>query len=230
MSKFKAFAGVVAVLVTVGVGIGIGYLIWGYRGGGGEAISEWRVSQRTGGRTAEKLSAYKRRMAELEEAIEERDAELLAAVQADFVAPAATTVHEAEVKDQTLAWTWLERGGGTGLADFARRDVRMDWNEWRFGVDVELTREKDGRLGATVSTNEPGLELEQVQFYADDPWKEEWHQKFEAGLAVGYGRGATAQGHLGWGPWAVIFQRDQLFETEQPAATTVMVGGEVKFF
>ena len=229
MSKFKAFAGVVAVLVTVGVGIGIGYLIWGYRGGGGEAISEWRVSQRTGGRTAEKLSAYKRRMAELEEAIEERDAELLAAVQADFVAPATTTVHEAEVKDQTLAWTWLERGGGTGLADFARRDVRMNWNAWQFAVDVELTREKDGRLGATVSTDEPGLELKETRFYADDPWKEEWYRKFEAGFAGGYGDGFTAQGHVGWDGWAVYAQRSGLFEQER-GDTTVMFGKEVRFF
>lgn len=226
MSKFKAFAGVVAVLFTVGVGIGIGYLIWGYRSGGGEAVSEWRVSQKTAGRTAEKLSAYERRIDELE-----RDAELLAAVQADFVAPAETVVYEAEVKDQTLRWEWLERGGGTGLADFARRDVTMDWNRWDIAVDVELTREKDGRLGATVSTNEPGLVLAETRFYADDPWKEKWYEKFEAGLAVGYGAGATAQGHLGWGGWAVYFQRNQLFETDKPAAaTTILVGKEVKFF
>jgi hypothetical protein len=59
----------------------------------------------------------------------------------------------------------------TSIADFGRRDVTMNWNPWRFGVDVEFTREADGRLGATVSTNEPGLELEQTRFYADDPWK-----------------------------------------------------------
>ena len=43
-----------------------------------------------------------------------RDAELLAAVQADFVAPPATTVHEAEVPEEqpdVLAWEWNERGG-----------------------------------------------------------------------------------------------------------------------
>lgn len=229
MSKFKTFTGIMAVLVTVGVGIGIGYLIWGYRGGGGAPVSEWRVSQKTAGRTAEKLSAYKRRIAELEEAAEERDAELLAAVQADFVAPAETVVYKAEVKDQTLEWEWLERGGGTGLADFARRDVTMNWNDWRFAVDVELTRERDGRLGATVSTDEPGLVLAETRFYADDPWKEKWYEKFEAGLAGGYGDGFTAQAHFGWGGWAVYAQRSGLFEPER-GNTTVMFGKEARFF
>lgn len=229
MNKFKAFVGIVAVVATVGVGVGIGYLIWGYRGGGGEAVDEWRVSSQTAGGTAKDLSAYERRIEELEEALEERDAELLAAVQADFVAPAETVVYEAEAIDQTLAWTWLERGGGTGLADFARRDVEMRWNDWRFAVDVELTREKDGRIGATVSTNEPGLELEETRFYADDPWKERWYQKFQAGLAGGYGDGFTAQGQFGWGGWVVYAQRSGLFEPGR-GDTTVLFGKEARFF
>ena len=230
MNKFKAFLGIVAVLATVGVGIGIGYLIWGYRGGGGEAVSKWRVSQRTAGGTAEDLSVYERRIEELEKALEERDAELLAAVQADFVAPAETVVYEAEVSEpDVLMWTWPERGGGTGLADFARRDVEMRWNDWRFAVDVELTREKDGRIGATVSTDEPGLELAETRFYADDPWKESWYQKFQAGLAGGYGDGFTAQGHVGWDGWVVYAQRSGLFDPDR-GDTTMLFGKEVGFF
>ena len=213
MKKIKAFAGAAAALLLIGVGVGIGYLIWGYRGAPEEPPPEtWRVSERTAGGTAEELSAYKRRIAELEEAVEERDAELLAAVQADFVAAPATVVYEAEVLEEqpdTLTWTWLERGGGSGLADFARRDVTMNWNPWRFAVDVEWTREADGRLGATVSTNEPGLELEQTKFYAEDPWKEKWYEKFEVGLAGGYGNSYAVQGHAGWGGWSIYIQHDR---------------------
>ncbi len=100
--------------------------------------------------------------------------------------------YETEVpKEQSeiLTWEWTERGGGSGVADFARRDVTMKWNEWRFAVDVETKRERDGRLGATVSKDEPGLELEQKEFYADDPSKRKWWEKFEVGIA-----GATATG------------------------------------
>ena len=85
-----------------------------------EPPATWRVSPRTAGETAEDLSAYERRIGELEEALEQRDAELLAAVQADFVAPLATVVYEAEVSEEQpdiLRWEWLERGGGSGLAD-----------------------------------------------------------------------------------------------------------------
>ena len=140
--KYKAFAGVIAVVVTIGVGVTIGYFIWGYRGGGGDAVSTWRESPQTAGCTAAELNKYKRRIADLE-SLRERDAELLAAVQADFYALPATTVYEAEAPEgqpDVLTWEWLERGGGSGLADFGRRDVRMDWNPWRFAVDVELTR------------------------------------------------------------------------------------------
>lgn len=231
MKQMKWFAGAAAVLATIAIGVGIGYLIWGYHGGGGEAVSTWRASQRTAGGTAADIGEYKRRIAELE-TLRERDAELLAAVQADFYAPPATTVYEAEVPEgqpEVLTWEWAERGGGSGLADFGSRDVRMDWNPWRFAVDVELTREKDGRLGATVSTNEPGLELEQVQFFADDPWKEKWYQKFEAGLAIGWGSGCTAQGHLGYSGWNIYLQRNQILGNE-PADSTVMVGKDWRFF
>ena len=232
MTKFKAFAGVAAVVITIGVGVTIGYFIWGYHGGGGDAVSTWRASPQTAGGTAADIREYKRRIAELGESLGERDAELLAAVQANFYAPPATTVYAAEVPEgqpEVLTWEWMERGGGSGLADFGRRDVRMDWNPWRFGVDVEITREKDGRLGATVSTNEPGLELEQVQFFADDPWKEKWYQKFEAGLAVGWGAGCTAQGHLGYSGWNIYLQRNQILG-KQPADSTVMVGKDFRFF
>jgi len=80
--------------------------------------------------------------------------------------------YETEVpKEQSeiLTWEWTERGGASGVADIARRDVTMKWNEWRFAVDVETKRERDARSGLTVSMDEPGLELEQTQFYADDP-------------------------------------------------------------
>jgi hypothetical protein len=217
MKKIKAAGGVVAVLLIFSAGVGAGYLIWGHRPGGvAEPLATWRVSRRTAGRTAEPIEKYERRIAELEEAIEQRDAELLAAVQADFVAPPATTVHGAEVPEEqpdVLAWEWTERGGGSGLADFARRDVRMDWYPWQFPVDVELTREADGRIGVTVSTDEPGLELEQTKFYAEDPWKKKWYEKFEAGVGVGYGDALTGEVHAGWGGWNVSAQRDQRGET-----------------
>ena len=133
-----------------------------------------------------------------------------------MVAPPATTVREADVPEEqpdVLTWTWLERGGGSGVADFARRDVTMNWNEWRFGVDVEWTREADGRLGATVSTNESGLELEETRFYADDPWKKKWYEKFEVGVGVGYGDGLTGEVHAGYAGWTVSAQRGQRGET-----------------
>ena len=232
MTKFKAFAGIVAVVVTIGVGVAIGYLIWGYRGGGGEPVDRWQVSKQTMGVTAEDIAGYKCRIAELEEDGKRREAELLAAVQADFYAPPATTIYEAEVPEgqpEVLTWTWLERGGGSGLADFGERDVRMDWNRWFVPVDVEVTREADGKLGVTVSTTEKDLELEQVKFYADDPWKEKWYEKFEAGLAVGWGAGCTVQGHAGYSGWNIYLQRNQILG-KQPADSTVMVGKDVRFF
>jgi|GEM_PF-2432275 len=213
MNRIKTFGGVVAAALILGAGVGIGYLIWGYRGAAaGPPPATWRASPRTAGGTAEDLSAYKRRIAELVAAVDERDAELLAAVQADFYAPPATVVYEAESpaeKPDVLTWTWLERGGGSGLADFSSRDVAMTWNPWWFAVDVELTRERDGRLGATVSTDEPGLELEQTRFYADDPWREKWYEKFDAGAGVGYGDGLTGEVHAGWGGWTVSVQYNQ---------------------
>jgi hypothetical protein len=197
-------------LLLVGVGVGIGYLIWGYRGAPETPPPDtWRISPRTAGGTAEDVSAYKRRIAELEAAVDERDAELLAA----FYAPPATTVYEAEApagQPDSLTWEWTERGGGSGLADFGARDVAMTWNPWRFAVDVELTRERDGRLGATVSTCEPGLELEETRFYADDPWKVKWYEKFEAGVGAGYGNGLVGEVHAGW---TVSAQRDRRGET-----------------
>lgn len=232
MKQMKWFAGAAAVLATIAVGVTIGYFIWGYRGGGGETVETWRVSQRTAGMTAEDKAKYERRIAELEVAIEERDAELLAAIQADFYAPPATTVYEAEVPEgqpEVLAWEWLERGGGSGLADFGSRDVRMDWNRWFVPVDVEVTREADGKLGVTVSTTEKDLELEQVKFFADDPWEEKWYQKFEAGLAIGWGGGCTAQGHLGYSGWKIYLQRNQILG-KQPADSTVMAGRDWRFF
>jgi len=89
----------------------------------------------------------------------------------------------------------------------------MSWYPWRFGVDVEITRERDGRLGVTVSTNEPGLELEETRFYADDPWKPKWYERFDAGAGVGYGDGLTGEVHAGWGGWTVSAQRDRRGET-----------------
>ncbi len=68
-------------------------------------------------------------------------------------------------------------------------------------------------FGATVSTNEPGLELEETRFYADDPWKKKWYERFEAGLAGGYGNGFAVQGHVGWGGWNVYLQHDRTGET-----------------
>ncbi|MGD8719586.1 MAG: hypothetical protein PVH29_12300 [Candidatus Zixiibacteriota bacterium] len=217
MKKLRAAGGVIAVALVFGAGVGAGYIIWGYQGTPENPLVEtWRVSPRTAGGTAEDLSAYERRIEELETALAQRDAELLAAVQADFYAPPATSVYEAEVPEgqpDALTWEWTERGGGSGLADFAERDVEMNWNPWRFAVDVELTRERDGRLGATVSTNEPGLELEETRFYADDPWEKKWYEKFEVGVGVGYGDGLVGEVHGGWDGWNVSAQRDRLGET-----------------
>lgn len=81
------------------------------------------------------------------------------------------------------------------------RDVTMNWNLWRFAVDVELACEAGGRIGVTVTTDEPGLELAQTKFYTDNHWKEKWWQKFEVG--VGYGEGHTGEVHAGWGGWTI---------------------------
>lgn len=99
----------------------------------------------------------------------------------------------------------------------------MNWNPWRFAVDVEFTRERDGLLGATVSTDEPGLEFAETKFYAEDPWKKSWYEKFEAGVGVGYGDGVTVQGQAGWGGWNVYVQRDR-------AGEAYMIGNSWEFF
>jgi hypothetical protein len=64
-----------------------------------------------------------------------------------------------------------------------------------------------------VSTNEPGLELERTRFYADDPWKPKWYEKFEVGLAGGYGDGFIVQGHAGWSGWNLYVQHGRHGET-----------------
>jgi len=215
--KYVGIATAALLAFAFAVGLGTGYLVWGYKSSApGPAPATWRISQRTVGGTALPLNQYERRNAELEKALKQRDAELIAAVQADVVAPAATTTHEAttiEGRPDTLTWSWLERGGGDGVADFGQRDVTMNWKPWRFDVDVELTREKDGRVGATVSTTEPGLEIAQTRFFMDDPWKKKWYEKFEAGVAAGWGDGFTYQGHAGYDGWNIYVQRDRAGES-----------------
>jgi hypothetical protein len=58
-----------------------------------------------------------------------------------------------------------------------------------------------------------GLELEQTRFFADDPWKEKCYEKFNAGVAAGYGDGLTGEVHAGWGGWTMSAQRDRRGKT-----------------
>jgi hypothetical protein len=159
----KWYVYVIASVILVAIGVGIGYYVWGYHKAPATASVEWKLSDQTQGETARDISEYERRIDELER----ENTELLIAIQSDWEAPATEGEYEGTVTENELTWRWTERGGGYGLADFNEGRAYMYFDPWAFPVDVEITREADGQLGATLSTTEEGLILNDVRLYAD---------------------------------------------------------------
>ena len=204
-----------AVVVVIAIIFGVGFYIGCQNAPDPERIVERiTIDPQTEGATGDEIGKYERKVAGLEEANRRYKYDLWAA--GETIATLKATVGRYETEERVAGyhyWEWTERGGGTGCVERLTMAVEMSFNKWAIPITYEFGYLKDGWPVTFINVDDPEITLSDTTLYAKDKYEEKWYQKFDAGLAAGYGDGLTILGTAGWSGFNFYITKDRSGES-----------------